>query len=88
MSVVGSSSTRRLTNQARASFGVTLLRPRQLNLARRLHWIASRYASYYNEACTLLSLAKDAPISRPIELFGYVTAEPLVGGLRHRYGRV
>src|SRR5262249_54197041 len=31
------------------------------------HRIVSLYASYHNEARTHLSLAKDAPISRPIE---------------------
>ena len=39
---------------------------------------------YYNEARAHLSLAKDAPISRPIERFGRVIAEPMVGGLHHR----
>jgi hypothetical protein len=34
----------------------------------------SKYASYYNEARTRLSLYKDAPISRPIERFGRFTA--------------
>ena len=47
----------------------------------------SKYASYYNEARTHLSLGKDAPISRPIERFGHVIAEPMVGGLHHRYAR-
>jgi len=47
----------------------------------------SKYASYYNEARTHLSLAKDAPISRPIERFGRVIVEPMVGGLHHRYAR-
>jgi hypothetical protein len=52
-----------------------------------LRRIVSLYASYYNEARTHLSLAKDAPISRPIERFGRLTAEPMVGGLHHRYAR-
>jgi transposase InsO family protein len=33
-----------------------------------LRRIVSRYVSYYNEVRTHLSLAKDTPISRPIEL--------------------
>jgi hypothetical protein len=45
-----------------------------------LRRIVSLYASYYNEARTHLSLGKDAPISRPIERFGRLTAEPMVGG--------
>ncbi len=53
-----------------------------------LRRIMSMYASYYNEARTHLSLAKDAPISRPIERFGRVIAEPMVGGLHHRYARI
>ncbi len=47
----------------------------------------SMHASYYNEARTHLSLGKDAPISRPIARFGRI-AEPLVGGLHHRYTRI
>jgi transposase InsO family protein len=53
-----------------------------------LHRIVSLYASYYNEARTHLSLAKDAPISRPIEQFGHLIAEPMVGGLHHCYARM
>jgi hypothetical protein len=53
-----------------------------------LRRIVSVYARYYNEARTLLSLAKDAPITRPIEPFGCITAEPMVGGLHHRYSRM
>jgi transposase InsO family protein len=52
-----------------------------------LHRIVSRYASYYNETRTHLSLAKDAPIGRPIEQSGRIFAEPMVGGLHHRYAR-
>jgi hypothetical protein len=50
--------------------------------------IVSRYASCYKEARTHLSLARDAPISRPIERFGRLTAEPIVGGPYHRYARM
>ena len=46
------------------------------------------YASYHNEARTHLSLGKDAPISRTIERFGRIIAEPMVGGLHHRYARI
>jgi hypothetical protein len=35
-----------------------------------------------------MSLGKDAPISRPIERFGRIIAEPVVGGLHHRYARI
>ena len=53
-----------------------------------LHRIVSLYASYYNEARTHLSLAKDAPISRLIERSGPLIAEPMVGGLHLRYARI
>jgi transposase InsO family protein len=53
-----------------------------------LRRIVSLYASYYNEARTHLSLAKDAPISRSIERYGRITAEPMIGGLHHRYARI
>jgi hypothetical protein len=36
----------------------------------------------------LTSLGKDAPISRSIEEFGWIIAEPMVGGLHHRYARI
>src|SRR6516162_10337969 len=52
-----------------------------------LRRVVSLYASYYNEARTHLSLAKDAPISRPIKRFGRLTAELMVGGLHHRFPR-
>jgi transposase InsO family protein len=48
----------------------------------------SMYASYYNEARTHLSLGKDALFDRPIERFGRIIAEPMLGGLHHRYARI
>jgi hypothetical protein len=36
---------------------------------------------------THISLAKDAPYTRPIERFGGVVAFPILGGLHHRYAR-
>ena len=36
---------------------------------------------------THISLAKDAPYTRPIERFGGVVAYPILGGLHHRYAR-
>jgi transposase InsO family protein len=67
----------RLIGSARREFGETHLRR-----------IVSMYAGYYNEDRTHLSLGKDAPITRPIEQFGRVIAEPMVGGLHHRYARI
>lgn len=53
-----------------------------------LRRIMSSYASYCNEARTLLSLGKDAPIGRPDARFGRIIAEPTAGGLHHRYARI
>src|SRR5215813_4878491 len=53
-----------------------------------LRRIMSRYANYYNQARTHLALGKDAPISRPVQSFGPIIAEPMVAGLHHRYARI
>ena len=53
-----------------------------------LRRMVSMYASYYNGTRTHLSLGKDAPISRPIPRLGRIIAEPMVGGLHHRYARI
>src|SRR5262245_33520587 len=53
-----------------------------------LRRILSKYASYYNEVRTHLSLGKDAPCTRPIERFGDIIALPILGGLHHRYARI
>ena len=53
-----------------------------------LRRILSKYASYYNEVRTHLSLEKDAPCRRPIERFGDIIAQPILGGLHHRYARI
>jgi hypothetical protein len=49
-----------------------------------LRRILSNYASYYDEVRTHLSLGKDTPYTRPIERF----AQPILGGLHHRYARI
>src|SRR6266852_318368 len=53
-----------------------------------LRRILSKYASYYNEVRTHLSLGKDAPCTPPIERFGDIIAYPILGGLHHRYSRI
>ena len=53
-----------------------------------LRRILSKYASYYNEVRTHLALRKDAPCARPIERFGDIIAQPILGGLHHRYARI
>jgi putative transposase len=47
------------------------------------------FLAYYHECRTHLSLAKDAPDSRPVHRAdrGAVVAIPQVGGLHHRYER-
>jgi transposase InsO family protein len=52
-----------------------------------LHKIMAKYADYYNETRTHPSLGKDAPIGRAVERLGRIVAQPMVGGLRHRYAR-
>ena len=55
---------------------------------RHLRRILKEYFEYYHEARTL-GLGKDSPVSREVELpgAGAVVAEPMVGGLHHRYYR-
>jgi hypothetical protein len=45
-------------------------------------------AELYNEVRTHLSLGKDTPCTRPIERFGDIIAQPILGGLHHRYARI
>jgi Integrase core domain len=56
--------------------------------AEHLRRILAKYATYYNEARTHVSLGKDAPSTRSIERFGDVVARPILGGLHHRYARI
>jgi len=56
---------------------------------RHLLGILSKYVDYYNETRTHLSLAKDAPRPRTVQLpsEGSVVKVPRVGGLHHEYLR-
>ena len=47
------------------------------------------YFNHYHESRTHLGLGKDCPESRPVEPpdLGPICAEPMVGGLHHRYFR-
>jgi transposase InsO family protein len=56
--------------------------------AEHLRRILAKYASYYNEVRTHVSLGKDTPCRRPIERFGDIVAYPILGGLHHRYARI
>jgi transposase InsO family protein len=53
-----------------------------------LRVILAKYASYYNEVRTHVSLGKDAPCTRAIEWLGDIVAQPILGGLHHRYARI
>jgi len=48
--------------------------------AEHLRRALSKYASYYNEVRTHVSLGKDAPCGRPIERFGDIVAYPILAG--------
>jgi transposase InsO family protein len=56
---------------------------------RHLRSILARYFDYYHRARTHLSLDKDAPDVRSVELpgAGRIVEIPEVGGLHHRYVR-
>src|SRR5262252_6591174 len=53
-----------------------------------LRRILSKYATYYNELRSHISLGKDAPDTRLIERFGDIVAHPILSGLHHRYARI
>ena len=51
---------------------------------RHLRHLLNSYQKYYNEACTHLSLQKDAPVTRAVQTVGRTLA---LGGLHHQYFR-
>jgi transposase InsO family protein len=53
-----------------------------------LRRILAAYTGYYNELRTHLSLEKDSPSHRPIQRFGQLAAQPILGGLHHQYCRM
>jgi len=53
-----------------------------------LRRILRAYAGYYNNIRTHRSLAKDAPVSRPVQRTGIISSRPILGGLHHHYFRV
>ena len=56
--------------------------------ADHLRRILAGYAAYYNITRTHLSLEKDSPGQRPVQLLGQVVARPVLGGLHHEYCRI
>ena len=53
-----------------------------------LRRVLQSYARYYNVWRTHRALDKDAPVHRVIESLGAIMSRPVLGGLRHRYGRI
>jgi transposase InsO family protein len=53
-----------------------------------LRRILRTYARYYNDIRTHWSLAKDAPVSRPVQWAGIISSHVILGGLHHHYVRV
>jgi transposase InsO family protein len=53
-----------------------------------LRRILAAYAGYYNEVRTHLSLAKDAPLRRPVQRFGEIAVRPILGSLQYQYCRI
>jgi len=53
-----------------------------------LRRVLRAYARYYNDVRTHWSLAKDAPVSRPIQRTGSIRSHAVLGGLHHHYVRV
>jgi hypothetical protein len=55
---------------------------------RHLRHVLRSYSEYYNGVRTHLSLAKDSPMTRPVEAVGSITPLPILGGLHHHYVRI
>lgn len=53
-----------------------------------LRRVLKKYAAYYNEVRTHLSLGKDAPNFRRPETVGNLVAIPILGGQHHQYVRL
>jgi hypothetical protein len=52
-----------------------------------LRRVLKKYASYYNQIRTHLSLKKDSPDFRLHQKLGPTTTIPILGGLHHQYVR-
>jgi len=53
-----------------------------------LSCVLRAYKEYYNRSRTHLSLNKDAPLRRPVQLTGAITPIAVLGGFHHRYVRI
>ena len=56
--------------------------------AAHLRLVLAGYATYYNQNRTHLSLNKDTPASRVIQIVGRILPLPILGGLHHQYVRI
>ena len=52
-----------------------------------LRQVLKAYAAYYNHLRPHLVLAKDVPLSRPVQRYGEIVGRPILGGLHHEYCR-
>jgi len=55
---------------------------------RHLRTLLGCYQTYYNGCRTHLSLGKDAPLSRAVQVRGRIAVNPILGGLHHQYCRI
>jgi hypothetical protein len=55
---------------------------------RHLRTLSRSYQSYYNERRTHLSLNKDSPLPRAVQLGCLITSNPVLGGLHHQYCQI
>src|SRR2546423_8306454 len=55
---------------------------------RHLRDLLKSYQRYYNEARTHLSLSKDAPVSRGVQVVGRILCLPILRELHHQYIRI
>lgn len=56
---------------------------------RHLYSVLDEYINdYYNISRTHMSLEKDSPIHRPVQINGKIVSKPILGGLHHVYSRV
>jgi transposase InsO family protein len=53
-----------------------------------LRSVLKKYAAYYNQVRTHLSLYKNAPDFRCVQPVGAIVSVPVLGGLHHQYVRV
>jgi transposase InsO family protein len=56
---------------------------------KHLHNVLNEYIhEYYNVSRTHMSLEKDSPVPRPVQVNGRIVSKPILGGLHHVYSRV